>query len=333
MKDFAARFRPAADDSPVELTQIAADDALVESLRSAPLLDDATAKSNPDTVPSVGSIPARQPAGDTTVEQLLLAWRAEINATPLPAPMDTDIAVAIVRQAPSRRRTLRPTVAVAAAIAALLIGSAAIGARSATPESPLWSITELLWGDRADSVLAGESAREGLDAAHQALQAGHPDAAATELVRVTEVVTLVADRDGRQTLEQEIQSVRAEIEVATQTSPPSSPATSVITPATTTQLPTGSTSSTSPSAPSSSSTSVPSTSSSTSTSQSVDPVPPSTPPDTSVPETTTSSPTDTTTTTISPTTTDTSSSGEELPPGTGSDDQVPATSAELAPAP
>jgi hypothetical protein len=333
VKDHAARFRPADQETPLDLAQITADDDLVESLRRAPLFADVGVTTAGAAEPT-SALPADARATDLSVEQLLQAWRYEINAEPLPPPIDTDVAVAILRRAPARRRTFRPIVAVATAITALLIGSAAIGARSATPESPLWGLTQLLWGDRADSVIAGQSARDGLDAAHAALQAGHPDAAATALVKVTEVVTKVAERDGRQTLEQEIQSVRAEIEVATQTNPLSGPATSVISPVTTTQLPTGTIppSSTVEPAPTTTSPSSP-------TSTTSEPVEPTSsepePPESTDPETPTTEPSDPTTTTDTPTTgivPTTDVPGEsEAPPeaGDGGSDDIPATSAQM----
>ena len=83
---------------------------------------------------------------------LLKAWRREIDSVPLPPPIDPALATAVVRSAPPRRRAVRPMIAVAAAIAGLLVGSAAIGARSATPDTVLWPVTQLLWADRADGA-------------------------------------------------------------------------------------------------------------------------------------------------------------------------------------
>ncbi len=224
MSDFAAKFsKPKADEDAVEVADIAADDAFVESLLSATLFDDVPPAADPPGRPgpqipmqrSGMAIPEQRSSAEVEVAALLRAWRTEVNAAPLPEPIPVDVALTVLRQTPPRRRALRPILAVAAAITGLLVGSAAIGARSATPDSPLWPVTQLLWGDRVDSVLAGQTAKEGLEVAHQALDAGHPEAAETALDQVTSAITMVDERDGRTSLESDYQSVKSRLDTVT----------------------------------------------------------------------------------------------------------------------
>jgi hypothetical protein len=227
--DFFSRLsRTGADAEPTDLSEVRADDALIEALRGVPLFEAPGAPSDDEAYGahsaelSSGSTRVTATDTDAQVLQLLKSWRTEIDSIPLPPPIDLEIAAAIVRTAPPRRRTVRPMLAVTAAIAALLLGSAAIGSRSATPDSFLFPVTQLLWGDRADSMLAGIDAREGIAKANEALDAGHPEAAGEALNHVTSVITKVEDRDGRQTLESDYQQVKQQLEsVSTITQTPS----------------------------------------------------------------------------------------------------------------
>ena len=239
--DFFSRMnRTEAGREPVDLSQVRADDAFIDSLvtdslpndntGTAPLFDGVDDRSVEERFadPRTAGVPASSDGGqqfrlptqrvssDARLTELLQSWRHEIIDPPLPAPIDAEVAVTIVRNSPARKRSIRPMIAVAAAIAGLLLGSAAIGARSATPDSVLWPVTQLLWGDRADSVLAGIDARQGINRAREALQADHPEAALTALDHVTSVITRVSDRDGRETLESDYQSVMSDLETATQ---------------------------------------------------------------------------------------------------------------------
>lgn len=159
------------------------------------------------------------PKADAQIAALLQAWRHELDAVPLPPPLDLQVATAIVRAAPARRRSVRPMIAVAAAIAGLLMGSTAIGARSATPDNALlWPVTQLLWGDRVDEVNASIEARQGIDIAAKAIDAGHPEQAEAALDHVTVVITKVEDSSERRTLESDLGRVQSQLESSRATS-------------------------------------------------------------------------------------------------------------------
>ena len=250
MRDFFART-PEGEDSPVDLAQVRADDALIEALRQ-PLFDDpadaparwlrsgdADTRSASDVtaaLPAFGTAAdyedflrpaadgadprdADEVASDAQVAALLRAWKDEIDAVPLPPPLDTQIVASLVRSAPERRRSVRPMIAVAAAIAGLLMGSTAIGARSATPDDTvLWPVTQLLWGDRVEEIEASIEARKGIEEAAKAIDAGHPEAAEAALDHVTVVITRVEDSGEKATLQSDLNRVQMQLDSSLATS-------------------------------------------------------------------------------------------------------------------
>jgi hypothetical protein len=228
MREYFGRLnRPDDGDEPVDLNKVASDDVFIESLSAAPLFDDVDQPVRDDVHGQQFRVPSAEtpPTVEVQLAALLRSWQREIGATPLPPRLSDEVAVAMVRNAPLRRRSLRPMLAVAAAIGGLLIGSAAIGARSAPVDSVLFPLTQLLWGDRADSMEAADKVRDQLEAANQDLDAGHPEEAQAKLDVVTVVITKVAPRDGRENLESEVQSVAEEISVARTSSPSSTTST------------------------------------------------------------------------------------------------------------
>lgn len=81
------------------------------------------------------------------------------------------------------RRTWRPGLAVAAAIGAVLVGSATIGAAEAEPGSPLWPITQMVWPARAQSVESTRQVEVALAEARTALATGRSADARRAILR------------------------------------------------------------------------------------------------------------------------------------------------------
>ncbi|HEX5598611.1 MAG TPA: hypothetical protein VFX61_21715 [Micromonosporaceae bacterium] len=155
------------------------------------------------------------PAGDT-VGVLLAAWRAELNtdlptddplpsgapgeANPVPlrsaAPSAENPPAAVAPVAPvAQGRRLgtgrRTRFLVAAAVAGLAFTAGlATAAANAGPESPLWPITQLVYEERADSLLAQRDAEEALDRARTAAAEGRY----TEAVRLLDEAAVLIDR-------------------------------------------------------------------------------------------------------------------------------------------
>ena len=85
------RPRPTPSDEPIDLVAVQADDELINALSAGP-----------------GGVRGRRPAGydaDDRVAAMLAAWRAEVDAEPIPELVDMDPAVAAVRQ---RAAPVRP---------------------------------------------------------------------------------------------------------------------------------------------------------------------------------------------------------------------------------
>ena len=126
-------------------------------------------------------------------------------SVPIPRPPATRQAVAAVQQGnPPARRSLRPALSIAVAIAALLAGSATVGSRNATPDSALWGITKVVWPDRAQSVASRDNARHALDQAESAIKAGLAQEAQLALLRATVELGNVDEVDGRDGMQQRV---------------------------------------------------------------------------------------------------------------------------------
>lgn len=134
--------------------------------------------------------------GADQTTRLLAAWRREMQPAALPRPIAVGVADRALRRA-SGRGSLRPMLAVVAAITLLLMAAATIGARTARPGDTLWPLTQVMWHDRADSVLAGEAARQSLNRARAALADGDPGQAIVALTAAAANMGKVQDLDGR----------------------------------------------------------------------------------------------------------------------------------------
>jgi hypothetical protein len=133
--------------------------------------------------------------GDPLIE-LFDIWRDEISSTPLPpVPAIRQASHAVAAGRHRQQRTARPAMFIAAAICALLIGSAAVGSRTAEPGDTLWPLASVLWSDRLDSVHSLKEVRDALTEVQDALDAGRPDDAREALMRAAVHLGHVDDLD------------------------------------------------------------------------------------------------------------------------------------------
>jgi len=193
----------------VDLTAVAADDALLDALgrhrrRTRPGPGSTPADRGMLDGPRSTSVPTTPAEPELT--DLFETWRATIDAEPVPEPPSVDSVVVALRRT-AGRRSLRPMLGVAVAICALLVSSAAIGARTARPGDVLWPVTQVLWSDRAESVVAGDSTRVALGQARMALDAGLTSEARSALVAASTVLPRVAERDGHQVLKADLDNL------------------------------------------------------------------------------------------------------------------------------
>jgi hypothetical protein len=164
------------------------------------------------------------PPGDE-LAGMLAAWRADIDAEPLPQlrpatesdrkpvplPVPLPVLLPVQRRrpfrgtsgstgpsgaGPGRPRTPRPLV-VALAAAVLAFGGLAVASATAQPGTPLWPITRVLFGDTAKSRLAAQEAEKLLDQARAAIAAGDKVGAA-KLVEAARVqIGQISDPEAR----------------------------------------------------------------------------------------------------------------------------------------
>jgi hypothetical protein len=139
------------------------------------------------------------PKGDR-LAWLLRGWRAEVDREPYPELVSVDDAVAIVlaakTQARRGRRRLWVMPAAAAAGLLVLLAGTAVGSYSATPNDPLWPITQTIYGEHSKSVAAAHRVELRLAAAKQALATGRTHDAEAELDAAEPDLRAVRPSDG-----------------------------------------------------------------------------------------------------------------------------------------
>lgn len=150
-------------DEPIDLAALQEDDVLLDALGGT----------NPD-VPATAD-------GGPSLEQLLVAWRQDVDSAPIGDLVDTDTAVAAIAEAGRprsflRRRHLVP-VATAAAVLMITFTGVGVAARDAQPGDMLWGVAQVLYTDHTRAVQAAASARTDLDTAESEVERGNRMAA------------------------------------------------------------------------------------------------------------------------------------------------------------
>ena len=182
--------QPVAFDAlaePVDLVAVQADDELLNALAAGMSV----------TAPGVGGYDA-----DDRVAAILAAWKADVDAEPIPELVDLDTAVATViaaRPPSGRTRHLAP-VAAAAAFLVLAIGGMSVTSYNAQPDDVLWGVSKVLYAERAESVEAAARVEEHIDNAKDALAAGQPVRAAQELAQAEKDLEVVRPQEGQSEL-------------------------------------------------------------------------------------------------------------------------------------
>jgi hypothetical protein len=140
--------------------------------------------------------------------ELFETWRDELAADPMPAlPRLRPALVPQVADRPAKRRSTRPALAIAAAIAALLVGSATIGSKNADPNSALWGITQVVWPNRVQSVASVKTVKEQLKVARTALQAGRSRDAQMALIAATVELGKIDPVDGQDDMTRQVREL------------------------------------------------------------------------------------------------------------------------------
>jgi Anti-sigma-D factor RsdA to sigma factor binding region len=172
---------------PADLVAVQADDELINALAAGMSV----------SAPGVGGYDA-----DDRVAAILAAWKADVDAEPIPDLVDLDEAVATVvaaRPPSGRTRHLAP-VAAAAAFLVLAIGGLSVTSYNAHPDDALWAVSKVLYAERAESVEAAARVEEHIDNAKDALAAGQPVRAAQELAHAEAELADVRPQEGQSEL-------------------------------------------------------------------------------------------------------------------------------------
>jgi hypothetical protein len=181
---------------PVDLVAVQADDELINALAAGMSV----------SAPGVGGYDA-----DDRVAAILAAWKADVDADPIPELVDLDTAVSTVvaaRPPSGRTRHLVP-VAAAAAFIVLAIGGVSVTSYNAQPDDALWGVSKVLYSERAESVEAAARVEERIDAAKAALAAGQPVLAAKELAQAQRDLETVRPQEGQSDLAEAQDFLRA----------------------------------------------------------------------------------------------------------------------------
>lgn len=201
-------------DGPTDLVAVQADDELVNALGSG------AGVAFGDRAP--GSDPDPRRNRDEHLVAMLAAWRAEIEAEPIPELLDLDTAVAAVaagvaaetavarRRRSSRLRHLAPLAAAAAIIVATVSG-VGLGSQNAQPGDALWSVQKVLNSERAESVEAKVTIETRLASVRTALAEGDTATAARELDAIRAEIPAVRGQDGRNQLVEEQEFLAAKL--------------------------------------------------------------------------------------------------------------------------
>ncbi|WP_214367206.1 anti-sigma-D factor RsdA [Pseudonocardia sp. H11422] len=193
------RPRPVPIDEPVDLVAVQADDELINALAagmavSAPGLDGYD--------------------DDDRVAAMLAAWKAEVDAEPIPDLIDTDTAVAAIastgRTRGRRARHLIP-LAGAAALIVFAFAGVSVGAHSAHPGDTLWGVSKVLYSERAESVEAAATVQVKLEKVRTALAAGKTAEAAVELAEAKPLLTSVRPEEGAPQLSEQQEFLAAKL--------------------------------------------------------------------------------------------------------------------------
>ena len=161
---------------------------------------------------------------DDELAVMLAAWRTDLDQ---PSPPVRAIPVPVPESSPrpghgwsQATRTLLATAATVAALA----GAATVAAGDARPGSPLWPITTIVYGERADSVLAQQDAERAISQARTAITDARYTEAARQLDTATALAGQVREQDVTHRLMDEIAAVRGLLPGATAFSPSATPA-------------------------------------------------------------------------------------------------------------
>ncbi|ETA66335.1 anti-sigma-D factor RsdA [Haloechinothrix halophila] len=180
------------DHADVDLSQVRADDALLDALGGAdPKLADEL--------------------GGAELNALLLSWSREVDGEPMPELVSVDSAVNTIKATAAdqkgergdRRRRLLVPIAAAASVLVIAFGGASVAARDAVPGDTLWGLTQVLYAERANSVEASFEVKAEFNRAREAIDDGELDTARDALDKARASLDSVREEENHDGLSRE----------------------------------------------------------------------------------------------------------------------------------
>lgn len=169
----------------LDLVAVQADDELINALQAGMTV----------------STPGRPGYGDDHVASILAAWKAEVDAEPIPELVDLDTAMAAIeagRPTTARRpRWHLAPVAAAAAFVVLAVGGVSVGSAGSEPGDALWGVSKVLYSERAESVEAAARVETRISTAKKALADGRTEVATQELQAAQADLATVRPQEGK----------------------------------------------------------------------------------------------------------------------------------------
>jgi len=191
---------------PLDLVAVQADDELINALAAGFTV----------SADAAAGRPGRRDADDH-VAAMLAAWKADVEAAPLPA-IDLDAAVGAVldgqraaRRPNGRMRHLVP-LAGAAAVIVVAVAGVSVVAHESRPEDALFALSEVLYPEQAASYKALEAVAHAEDRAEQALAVGDKAAAATAVAEAEAAAGTVLAEHGQGEVLEELRQLEVKVE-------------------------------------------------------------------------------------------------------------------------
>ncbi|WP_433800402.1 anti-sigma-D factor RsdA [Actinomycetospora sp. CA-084318] len=178
-------------DGPVDLAAVRADDALLDAIAGG------AASGGVGTGDAFG----RPGQDDDHLAAILAAWKADIEAEPMPELVSLDEAAEAVEaghaardRRASRARRRMPFAVAAAAIAVALSGFT-VAIHSAQPGDAMFGLTKVFFSQHADNVVKAEQARNTIVEANKAIARGDRATAQSLLQTVQGQIQAVQPED------------------------------------------------------------------------------------------------------------------------------------------
>jgi hypothetical protein len=158
-------------DGPVDLAAVRADDALLDAIAGGAVSGG---------LGGSGDVFGRPGQDDDDLAAILAAWKADIEADPMPELVSLDEASEAVeaghaaRDRRASRARRRMPFAVAAAAIAVALSGLTVAVHSAQPGDAMFGLTKVFFSEHADNVSKAQQARATIDQANVAIRNGDP---------------------------------------------------------------------------------------------------------------------------------------------------------------